>query len=182
MALDLIVGLGHGADKITVGAGAGATAPQVLSAVSTGPTTFTVTFDQAMTFIGTTSVLAVNKWSLVKSAGSVPFQILWIERQSDTVVILHTSQQEAVPYDVEVNDVEDIYLQPIDGANNDAAFVGTEPTFPTITGVTSFIGLDVGLQAEDQPDWEPDTTPPVVTNQNPAPSDTGVAGDLRLCL
>lgn len=175
MALDLIVGLGHGADKNSVVENAGSTDPQVVSATATSTSTIAVTFNQNMAFIGDGAVLHPNKWSIVTQIGGVPLPVLWTEKQSDTVVVLHTPNQAAVTYDLVVVDVVDVYLQPIDTANDDASFLGIAPTFPTVTSVTSFIGLDHGLQAEDQPDWEPDVVPPYVDNEDPAPSAPGVA-------
>jgi hypothetical protein len=177
MALDLLIGLGYGADKVSVAEGAGTTAPQMVSAVATTSDKITVTFNQAMAFVGAKSVLVVGKWALEVQATSEPLQVLWVEKQSDTVVILHVPHQTAVGYAVEVNDVEDAYLQAIDTGNNSDTFLGIAKTYPTITGLKSFYGLDIGLQADDQPDWEPDVVPPYLDNEDPADLDTGVLKD-----
>lgn len=177
MALDLILDLGHGVSKLSLAENAGTTQPQLVSAVAATYNTITVTFNQAMSFIGAKSVLIVGKYSVVAQVGGRPLNVLWITKTSDTVVVLHTEQMEAVTYDLVVSDVEDAYLQPIDTANDDDSFLGIAPTYPTISQVTSFIGTDVGLQMEDQPDWEPDVTPPYLDNEDPAPSAGGVAKD-----
>jgi hypothetical protein len=175
MALDLLISTGFGADKVTVAEGAGADQPRLLSAVSTSPQKITVTFDHIMEVHGAPSVLKVTKWSVTKTVGGEILPVLQVTQQSDTVFILHTSDQEDVEYTVLVSEVIDVWTQPIDLANDSATFNGTEMTYPALDLVDSFFGLDHGMQAAEQSGFLPDALPPYFGTRTPGPGDTNVS-------
>lgn len=178
--LNMLFGFSWGAEKVGVAEGEGLTQPQVTGATSVDANTIRVTFDSDMLFIeDPASVLVPGNWELKEQISLALLEVLWVTKVSETQVDLHTPNQRGTGYTVTAVGVKNAWYTAIDTANDDANFAGTAPSYPALSSATgefhSFFGLDSGLQDEEQTAFAPDTNAPVVTNQSPAPSDTGVA-------
>jgi hypothetical protein len=179
-SIDLITGFGWGVDKDTITENIGNDQPEVSSAASTSDKTATVTFDRIMLFEGPHSVLNASLYRVTEQLTGDELPVLWVTQSNNSTVILHTAEQVAVAYDVEVQEVLDVYGSLIDPANNTASFAGTAPTLPTVTKMYAFFGLDSGMQTEEILDFLPDVAGPELSNQNPAPTDVGVDKDANV--
>jgi hypothetical protein len=176
MAIEILKAYGWGVDEesLAQGTGAGA-APQVVSAASTASDRVRVTFNQAMDeeSIGRFwdyRIIVVSTGEELGIVGAVPV--------SDTEIDLITDGQFNTTYEVTVTRVEDAWGVPINNqANNKATFAGTAmgSLFPSATSMVTFYGLESGMQSEGHPNFNPDLVAPILQNQNPAPTASGIA-------
>jgi hypothetical protein len=177
-AIKLISSFTWGVDSLQITEGDGSTVPQVVSAVSTAKDRILVTFDREMLFHQTLSqVLKPSNYQVRDNIFSNKLYVARCQRQSDTEILLITQDQRAIPYTVTVKRAQDKFGTAIGGASNSAVFTGTDPSthFPSVSKIYSFWGLYGGMQSTEQTELFPDIVPPYLVNQDPAPSETGVA-------
>lgn len=181
MAVQILKGFYWGVDEESVAQGSGAgAAPQVVSAVSIAPDRVRVTFNQAM---NEESIGRFQDYRIIHTFTGVVLGVVGAEVISALVVDLITDAQKNANYDLTVTRVKDFWDVPINNsANNTASFAGTnvDTLYPSATSLRTFYGLESGMQAENQVDFNPDLAAPVLQNHNPLPTETNVAKDANI--
>lgn len=167
MAVEFLSGFTWGVDSTTISEGDGSTAPALAAASPTGTCFIELTFDQAM--LEDSELLNPENYSIIQPATLAVLPVLRARQLSPTVVELLTQNQRGVFYEVEVNNVQDVFGNPIDTGSNSVLFGGSPPGFPETNDLRSFYGLESGMQADQTTSYAPilDPDPPEIRNELP---------------
>jgi hypothetical protein len=144
-----------------------------------------VTFDTAMRdhpYLG--GVLDPRNYDLRHDLTARRLPIIQVRRVSATQVDLYTEEfpaPHAEDYTVTVTNVQSANGDLIAG-DNSASFAAAGTGFPLGDTLRTWYGLDAGFQSDLATGVQPDTDAPVLQNQSPAPTDTGVAIDSNIIL
>ena len=167
MAVEFLSGFTWGVDSTTISEGDGSTAPALTAASPTGTCFVELTFDQDM--LEDSELLEPGNYSIIQPATLAVLPVLRVKHLSPTVVELLTQNQRGVFYEVEVNNVQDVFGSQIDIGSNTALFGGSAPGFPETSDLQSFYGLESGMQADQTTNYAPilDPDPPEIRNESP---------------
>lgn len=148
-----------------------------------------VTFNEAMRFhpyLG--GVLKASNYVIRAGTLSSPGRRLpvhLVRRVSDQVVDIYTEEfptPVAGQFNITIRNVQNATGDEIDPLYDDANFSASGTTYPSGDEMHSFYGLYAGFQSDNATGVDPDTTAPVLQNQNPGPGSSGIAIDSNVVL
>ena len=88
----------------------------------------------------------------------------------------------AAQYNITIRNVQGENGDVIDPAYDDADFTASGTTYPSGDEMHSFYGLYAGFQSDNATGVDPDTSAPIIQNQNPGPGSSGIAIDHNVYL
>lgn len=170
-----------GVDKVVIGENDGIGGiPQVVSAVALTRNQVVVTFDREMFFSTPAGgVQDVDNYIIRDALFDRLLYVVRVQKESETSVRLITQDHEPIEYVVTVKNAQDKFGNPIGGVDNTALYTGIDPAteFPEATKTYSFWGLYSGMESSEETGITPDSEPPYLTDQDPAPGETEVPRD-----
>lgn len=178
MSLTLYNSVTWGVEKQTISSSGNLDSPTLLSSASLGPNHVRLTFNRNMRqelsqgLPNTGGTLSIPSYTIAKASGGEPLIVVRIVRVDGTHVDLITEDQIASA----LYRVTTVAGGAMDEAGNviteqTADFTGTGPSgYVTPTEMILFSASYPGMQADELADPIPDFDPPILQNQNPAPS------------